>query len=479
MAVAGHKTVNYPTGKFLEGNYRPIQEERSVAFEDMTVIGEVPMDLSGAYIRNGPDNRHQPRGKYHRYDGDGMLHGVFFADGQASYRNSWIHTRCFDEEAAAGEALWGGMLDPRRPDRPDMPLKDTSNTDVVLHAGRFVTMWYQAGEPYLVDPKTLSTIGRYDLNDQRSRRISAHAKTDEETDEFVFFDYGRDHPFMSYGVVDKNGKQITDVSIELPGPRLPHDMWMSKNHSVLHDLPLIWDEDAYKHGRVKLRFEQNWPTRFGVIPRHGTDRDVRWYEFEPCFILHTINAWEEGDWLHLIGCRIYPFKDAAGNIDYSSIAVIMGRHKLNARLYRWSINLVNGDTAEGFIDKKWNAEFPTWNNGMMGSEMKYAYFAEVVTDPLLCFTGLIKYNTQTGASERFSDGDGYTYSEAPFAPALKATSEDHGYVVSFVRNGNAQQSEVHIFDAQNFSDGPICKLILPCRVPEGFHATWAPGHLMS
>jgi len=48
-----------------------------------------------------------------------------------------------------------------------------------------------------------------------------------------------------------------------------------------------------------------------------------------------------------------------------------------------------------------------------------------------------------------------------------------------VHNRQAEQSEVHIFDAQNISDGPVCKLILPCRVPEGFHATWARGDLMN
>jgi carotenoid cleavage dioxygenase len=51
--------------------------------------------------------------------------------------------------------------------------------------------------------------------------------------------------------------------------------------------------------------------------------------------------------------------------------------------------------------------------------------------------------------------------------------------VSFVRNEAAVQSEVHIFDAQNFADGPVCKLVLPCRVPEGFHATWARGDLLA
>ena len=131
------------------------------------------------------------------------------------------------------------------------------------------------------------------------------------------------------------------------------------------------------------------------------------------------------------------------------------------------------------IDDKWNGEFPTWNNSTMGTHMKYAYCAEINHEPAMNFTGLIKFDLDTGASEYYSEGSDYNYSEAPFAPAASAPAEDHGYDISFVRNRQVGQSEVHIFDAQNISDGPVCKLILPCRVPEGFHATWARGDLMN
>lgn len=476
--AASRKTV-YPVNRYLEGAFEPVPDERTVAFEDMTVIGELPDDLHGVYARNSPNQRFAPTGNYHRYDGDGMVHAVHFEDGRATYRNRWIRTACFEEETAAGKALWGGMLDPRRADRPDMPLKDTANTDIVLHAGRLVAMWYISGVPYLLDPVTLETLGPARCGDGPPRTISAHSKTDESNDEFVFFGYGREAPYMVQGVVDGQGRLLSTTPIDLPGPRMPHDMWISRRHTILHDLPLIWDEAAYARGRVKLRFEESWPARFGVMPRHGAVDSIRWYEFEPCYILHTINACEEGDWLHLTGCRIHPFTDAQGNPDLQSILTIMGRHRLNARLYRWSINLVTGDCKEGFVDDKWNAEFPTWNNAAMGSPMRHAYCAEVVTDPIIHFPGLIKFDLESGESQRYAEGPGFTYSEAPFAPARDASAEDDGYVVSFVRNEKDARSEVHIFDARNFADGPVCRLILPCRVPDGFHATWARGDLIS
>jgi carotenoid cleavage dioxygenase len=467
----------YPINKYLEGNYAPVADERVVPFEDMTVIGDIPQDLWGLYVRNGPNQRYAPLGRYHRYDGDGMLHGLYVEDGRVTYRNAWIRTACFREEDAAGTSLWGGMLDPRRTDRPDMPLKDTSNTDVILHRGKLVTTWYLAGDAYLVEPRTLHTLGRFDVNGASTSRLSAHAKVDAHTGEFVFFNYGREVPFMHYGVVDAQGALQTLLPVELPGPRLPHDMWMSQRYSVLHDMPLIYDEDAYAHGRVKLRFESEWPTRFAVMPRHGTVDSIRWFSAAPCYILHTINAWEDGDWLLLVGCRIQPHTDAHGREDLSSIPYIMGRHKLDARLYRWALNLVSGEVKETKLDADLNTEFPTWNNARTGRYTRYAYTVLIDTEPQLRFTGLVKYNTDTGARQVYRGAPGYTYSEAPFAPAVGGSAEDHGYLVTFVHNANDQRSEAHIFDARDLAAGPITRIILPVRVPEGFHATWAPGEL--
>ena len=131
------------------------------------------------------------------------------------------------------------------------------------------------------------------------------------------------------------------------------------------------------------------------------------------------------------------------------------------------------------LDDKWNAEFPTWKNRLMGTSLKNAYCVEIGLEPLVHFAGIIKYDTETGESEHYTDGPGYTYSESPFAPADDAKSEDDGYLVSFIWNANEERSEVHIFDARDVAQGPVCRIFLPCRVPQGFHATWACGDLLA
>src|SRR5690349_7168022 len=73
---------------YLAGLYAPIAEER--AADGLEVVGELPPDLVGVYLRNGPNPQFAPPGRYHWFDGDGMVHAVRFHDGRASYRNRWV-----------------------------------------------------------------------------------------------------------------------------------------------------------------------------------------------------------------------------------------------------------------------------------------------------------------------------------------------------------------------------------------------------
>ena len=72
--------------------------------------------------------------------------------------------------------------------------------------------------------------------------MSAHSKIDWSTGELLFFDYGDEPPFMTYGVADASGKLQHEVAIDLPGPRLPHDIGFTTNYAILHDLRVCWNK---------------------------------------------------------------------------------------------------------------------------------------------------------------------------------------------------------------------------------------------
>ena len=77
---------------YLSGQYAPVFDERTD--EGLRVTGELPSGLAGAYLRNGPNQAFEPLGRYHLFDGDGMVHGVWFdGEGGARYGNRWIRSQ--------------------------------------------------------------------------------------------------------------------------------------------------------------------------------------------------------------------------------------------------------------------------------------------------------------------------------------------------------------------------------------------------
>ncbi len=463
---------------YLHGVYAPTLNTGTVA-TDLEITGELPPDLYGAYLRNGPNPQFKPGNRYHPFDGDGLVHGIYFRDGEVCYRNSQVETACLQREREAGHAIWPGVMGPFDFSLPDFPIKDTANTDIILHNGRLISLWYNSGIPYTLDPLTLANTGPLQSPSRMTPRMSAHTRVDWETGELFFFDYGDEPPYMTYGVAGPDGRLKHEVAIDLPGPRLPHEITFTSRHAILHDHPLFHDPAVLRrhHMRV-LHFHTDMPTRFGLIPRLGTE--VRWFECEPCYVLHTSNAWEEGDWVVMDGCRSTNPIPAA-QADEGELSHMLAYMRLEANNYRWRFNLKTGEVREGPIDDL-NSEFNKSNQLFHGVKTRYAYHQVIPLQQegghTLRFTGLVKYDNETGCYQRYDYGPGVFGSETPFAPrkgATRASGEDDGYLTTFVTDTRDWTSHCLIFDARDIEPGPICRVKLPHRIPAGFHGWWARG----
>ncbi len=464
----------------LQGGYAPVSRE--LVADKLPVIGEVPRDFSGLYVRNGPVPQHAPEGKYHWYDGDGMLHAVHFQGGEVTYRNRWVETEGLLADRRAGKNLWPGLKQ-RMPEGvlPDDALKNTSNTDVKFHNGHLLSMWYRGGAVYQVDPITLQTLGKLEPDPRLvGLQISAHSRVDERTGEFMFFAYGNRHPYMHYGVVDAKGQLRTLIPVELPGPRLPHDMAITANYSILHDFPLVNNPEALAAGRYSLEFHPEWRTRFAVVPRHGRADQIRWFDADPRYMLHVANAWEEvnarGETeIVMLGTPYAMPKHFDGSLDVKRLVFTIGTQGTDYEFYQWRFNLATGQTRESVVDDILNTEFPMINGGYQGHKNRYSYhvlMGRMRTLEQPHFAGIAKYDLDKGSAVTYHPGEGYWFSEAPFAPRDNPRSEDDGYLVGFVWNGREDRSEVWVLDAQHLADGPLARVILPQRVPNGFHSTW-------
>jgi carotenoid cleavage dioxygenase-like enzyme len=448
--------------------------------DDLEVEGEIPSDLEGVYLRNTENPVHESIGLYHPFDGDGMLHSICFGDGRASYRNRFIRTDGFLAEQDAAASLWTGMLDlPEHAKREDGwgargRMKDASSTDVIVHNGIALTTFWQCGDVYQLDPTTLAAEGKaaWAGDFPSPTGVSAHPKLDERTGELLVFGYGKEAPYLHYGVVGADGRLEHSIDVPLPGPRLPHDMAFTEHYAILNDLPQFWDPELLGQGIHLPRFFPDIPSRFAIVPRRGSTDDIRWFEAEPTYVLHWINAFEDGDEIVLDGFFQHTPspKKREGASRMASVYRHIDLEQLDARPHRWRFDLRTGQAKEEPLSDR-IMEFGMINGGYGGRPYRYAYNMTGAPGWFL-FDGLVKHDLVGGTEQRYAFGDGVFGSETPFAPRPGATAEDDGYLLTFTTDVNEDRSDCLIFDASDIEAGPVARVRLPERISSGTHSCW-------
>lgn len=459
--------IKAPNNPFLKDNYGPVDEEMDV--ECTEIIGEIPNELAGAFLRIGPNPVYVADiEKYHWFDGDGMIHQVHFDGGGATYHNQYVQTKGLALELEQGRPLWKGLNSP-----PDLSneygmFKNAANTAMVFHNNKLLALW-EGGNPTEVTLTGLETVGETDFDGKLTRAFTAHPKVDVETGEMIAFGYNMMMaPYLSYYVVDKDGTMTTNIDIDLPKGVMMHDCAITKNHTLFLDLPVTGDLEGAMKGGPALRWDPDNGARIGVIPRHGKADEMRWFDIDISFVFHTVNAFEDGDEVVLEACRspktnvigaASETESDAGDTPY---------------LYEWRLNMKTGEVKERFLDQEYGCEFPRINDNYAGLKHRYAYCARIPKTPVSggMFDGLIKYDRATDTAEHIEFGPGRSGGEAIFAPRAGGTDEDDGWVVCFVWDENTQRSECVVVDARDFAAGPVARVIMPGRVPFGFHAAW-------
>jgi carotenoid cleavage dioxygenase len=456
--VARRDPQGWPSDNpFLQENFAPVHEE--VTVEHLKVVGRLPRELDGIFVRNGPNPQFPPRNRYHWFDGDGMLHGVRLFDGKASYRNRYVRTKKFLSEKKAGKSLASSLLDPPTGGPPS----NAANTALVWHAGKFLALW-EAGLPHEIRLPDLETVGEYDFRGQWKSAFTAHPKVDAHSGEMVFFGYGVAKPEVQFGIVTADGKLRRSETVALPRAVMMHDFAMTERYAVFLDLPATFDIGRALRGEPIISFEPKHGARLGLLPRQAGA--IRWFDIPPCYVFHTLNAYDDGEDVVLLACRyarlpeIFP---AQGKYELSQM--------IPAHLYRWRVRVSEGRVTEEQVDDA-VVDFPRVADRVVGRPSRYGYAAEVHG---LHFIGLVKYDLQTGACVRHSFGKGRLGGEGVFVQRPDARAEDDGWLLTYVFDQAARRSELIVVDAQAFNKPPVARILLPQRVPYGFHGLWIPS----
>lgn len=444
----------------FRAGYTPVTEE--ITAFDLKVTGAIPAELSGRYLRNGPNplNLDDPSST-HLFTGEGMVHGVRLRDGKAEwYRNRWI--RNAEVARRLGEEPRGG---------PVHGFDFSANTHVIGHAGRTLATVEAGALPYELSYE-LDTIGSCDFGGTLDGGFAAHTKLDPSTGELhaLAYYFGWDH--HRHLVIDPAGRVTRSTAIPVAGAPMAHDFALTERFVVIMDLPVTFSEPAFNRGvPLPYAWDDAHASRIGLLPRQGGD--VRWFDVDPCWVFHTINAYDDGDQVVVDLCR-YPKRFVEARLDLGGPPT----------LDRWTIDLSSGKVAETRLDDR-SQEFPRMDERLTGRPYRFGYTVATRDLDDIVYPGdteledlpdeafdntLIKHDFDRGAQETRRFGRGAYVGEPVFVPAGEA--EDDGYVMALVNDPRRGAADLVILSAQDFTGSPVATVHLPARVPLGFHGSW-------
>ena len=423
---------------WLRDNFAPTFEERTET--DLKVIGHIPESLQGTLLRNGANP--QSGESAHWFLGNGMLHGVRIEAGQAKwYRNRYVKTPLYLKPD--GDVMDG---------LGDMTMS-AANTNVIQHAGKIMAL--EEGHWPFVVSNELETVGPNNYGGKLEGAMTAHPKICPETGELLAFSYGMTPPYLTYLRASASGELLQTEQIEVPGATMIHDFNVTRNFVIFMDLPAVWNFEGMATTGLPILWDESYGARLGVMPRNGGNADVVWYEIDPCYVFHPLNAYENGDKIVIDVCRM------DDTMKPGSSAPPM--------LYRWTIDQASGRVTETQLDDR-VVDFPRVADAVVGLKHQFGYCAAFAGSAPYG-EGLIKYDLEAGTSE-YRHLDGGQASEAVFVKDPTASGEDGGFLLSYVYQPEIDQSEVLILNAQDMLGEPVARIQIPARVPAGFHGNW-------
>jgi carotenoid cleavage dioxygenase len=418
---------------YLSGNFAPVTEE--ITAFDLPVTGVIPEALEGRLLRNGPNPMQEnDPANYHWFTGTGMVHGVRLRGGRAE----WYRNRSVGDLVA--------------------------NTHVIGHAGRTLAL-VEGGAPQAELTYELDPVGVCDFDGTLEGPFTAHAKRDPDTGELHAVTYLWEWDHVRYLVIGTDGRVRRVVQIPVPDRIAVHDCAITETKLVLFDLPLVFSLDAVASGvRYPYVWKPDHQPRIGLLPRQadaGGD-DVQWFDVDPCFIYHPLNAYDLPDGGVVLDAVRHPStfaKDRRGPNDGATT------------LDRWTLDPTSGKAREERLDDR-PQEFPRHDERLIGKPHRYGYAADYM--PGATFGGILKHDLVAGTTEQRGFGEDSYSLEPVFVPASADAAEDDGWIMAYVYDAPTDSSRVVILAAQDFTGDPVATIALPQRVPFGFHGSWVP-----
>lgn len=470
----------------LAGFFAPTRFEADVV--DCIVTGVIPEELEGAFYRLHGDWIYAPKAADEAsLSADGYVSTFRFKNGSVDYRGRYIRTDRYEKQVAARRQLYGYYRNPHTDD-PEVRdvanpgLRTAANTTPVILAGRLYAT-KEEGLPYEIDPNTLETRGPTDFGGEwKSQTFTAHPKLDPETGETFAFGYeatGLGSTDVYLYTFDRQGVITWELRFQVPYSTMLHDMALTKGHVVIPGGGTVTSRERLESGRPHWAWDSSRPSYYAVIPRGGRAEDIRWFDGPERSIVHTANAWDDGDQVILdapvASGNTWPwFEDLQGgpfSMNAFTIRRLTFDMSANSSQAQEQVLFDREVTSFTRIDDRFAtvANRYIWVQFADGDQ---PFDADLPDDTRIRpVNSYGRFDVKARTIKSWFAGPHHILQEPTFVPRSRESPEGDGYLLGTVHNLKEMRSELVIIDAMAMEER--ARVILPFRNAFQVHGVWA------
>ena len=200
-----------------------------------------------------------------------------------------------------------------------------------------------------------------------TQSLTAHPKIDPVSGRMHAFGYGFTAPYLWYYVIEPDGTMSSLQEVPLPRGTMIHDFAITETDVVFWDMPVVFDMQRAVEfindpsaGIMPFVWQPEFGSRIGVMPLGGPTSAIRWFDLDPCYVFHGVNAFRRGDEVVVDVCRLASsFADNSDDIGDE------------ASLRRWTVDTVSGRVTDDVLETDDPGDLPSRDPRLVGRAHRY------------------------------------------------------------------------------------------------------------
>ena len=476
--------VDFTKGGPSSGYFAPLRYEADVY--DCEVEGTIPKELDGAFFRVGGDYFYPPKREDDSpFSTDGYISSFRIKNGIVDFKGRWIKTPRFLNNLKARKQLYGVYRNPFTADIDyvNKPYLGTvMNTAPIAHHGKLYALKEDA-QPYEIDPNTLETLGPSNFGGAyKAQTFSAHPKVDPVSGDMICYGYeatGLCTDDLWIYTVSPKGKVKHEIRIKVPYVSVLHDMVLTQKYLIFPVYGYVTSMERLKAGHLHWAWDKTKPTYWGILRRDGDGKDVRWFKGPQMGVMHTINAFDDGNKV-IVDAPIsdgnpFPFFPQVDGSPWSPQAA---QHTIRRLTFDMSSNKDTWE--EKVFDKRDVVDLARVDDRYLTLPYKYLYsMFNDATKPYdaaragagnRALNTYFRYDLSNGEWKTYYVGDVHNLQELSFIPRSEKAPEGDGWIIGTASNYAEMRTELVIVDATSMQEQ--ARVILPFRMTPQVHARW-------